>query len=130
MGRDNLKIIFDTNFLILQVKEKVDLFSQIKQDFLGEKEFFILIESLKELQKLKDKGLINAKVALENVLKQEIKILDIKDGPTDVDDKIIHTALKQNAFIATLDKELIIKAKSKGLKIVGYNKSKKKAMVN
>jgi rRNA-processing protein FCF1 len=130
MGRDTLKIIFDTNFLILQVKEKVDLFSQIKQDFLGEKEFFILIESLKELQKLKDKGLINAKVALENVLKQEIKILDIKGGPIDVDDKIIHTALKQNAFIATLDKELIIKAKSKGLKIVGYNKSKKKAMVN
>jgi len=130
MGRDTLKIIFDTNFLILQVKEKVDLFSQIKQDFSGKKEFFILIESLKELQKLKGKGLINAKVALENILKQEIKILDIKGGPTDVDDKIVRSALKQNAFIATLDKELIIKAKSKGLKIVGYNKSKKKAMVN
>jgi rRNA-processing protein FCF1 len=130
MGRDTLKIIFDTNFLILPVKEKVDLFAQIRQELGGEKEFFIVIESLKELQKLKYKGLVHAKVALENVLKQEIKILDIKGGPTDVDDKIVHAALKQNAFIATLDKELIIKAKSKGLKIVGYNKSKKKAMVN
>jgi len=128
MGRNNIKILFDTNFLFIPVRENIDIISDIKHEFEGSKEFFIIKESLEELKKLQERGIKDAKLAVENVLKQEIKILDI-DGPKDVDDKIISTALKQNAFIATIDRELIKKAKSKGLKIIGYNKSKKRTMV-
>jgi len=128
MGRDTIKIIFDTNFLFIPIREKVDIIFDIKHEFEGIKEFFILKESLEELKKLKNRGIRDADLAVENILKQEIKILDI-DGPKDVDDKVIAAALGQNAFIATIDKELIKKAKSKGLKIIGYNKSKKRTMV-
>lgn len=92
-------------------------------------EFLILKEGLVELKKLENKGLSNAKLAVENILKQEIKILDIS-GPKDVDELLLSTALSEKAMLATLDKELTKKAKSKGLKIIGYNKSKKRAMVN
>lgn len=128
MGRDTVKIIFDTNFLFIPIREKVDIIFDIKHEIAGIKEFFIIKESIDELKKLEKRGIKDAKIAVENILKQEIKILDI-DGPKDVDDKIIFAALEQNAFIATIDKGLIEKAKSKGLKIIGYNKSKKRTMV-
>lgn len=128
MGRDIIKIIFDTNFLFIPIREKVDIIFDIKHELPGVKEFFIIKESIEELKKLQKKGIKDANLAVENILKQEIKILDI-DGPKDVDDKIIFAALEQNAFIATIDRELIKKAKSKGLKIIGYNKSKKRTMV-
>jgi rRNA-processing protein FCF1 len=128
MGRDTIKIIFDTNFLFIPIREKVDIFLDIKHEFEGNKEFLVLKESLEELKKLKNRGVTDVNLAVENVLKQEIKILDI-NGPKDVDDKIIWAALKHNAFIATIDRGLIQKAKSKGLKIIGYNKSKKRTMV-
>jgi rRNA-processing protein FCF1 len=128
MGGDTIKILFDTNFLFIPIREKVDIIFDIKHNFEGEKEFFIIKESLDELKKLQKKGVRDAELAVENILKQEIKILDIK-GPKDVDDKILSAALEQNAFIATIDRELIKKAKSKGLKIIGYNKSKKRTMV-
>jgi rRNA-processing protein FCF1 len=128
MGRNIIKILFDTNFLFIPIREKIDIIFEIKHEFEGIKEFFIIKESIDELKKLQKRGIKDANLAVENILKQEIKILDI-DGPKDVDDKIISTALKQNAFIATIDKGLIKKAKSKGLKIIGYNKSKKRTMV-
>jgi rRNA-processing protein FCF1 len=128
MGRNSIKILFDTNFLFIPIREKVDIIFDIKHELEGNKEFFILKESIEELKKLQKKGIKDANLAVENILKQEIEILDIS-GPKDVDDKIISAALEQNAFIATIDKELIKKAKSKGLKIIGYNKSKKRTMV-
>lgn len=128
MGRNNIKILLDTNFLILGITEKIDIISGIKECAEGQKDIFILKDSVMELEKLAKKGNMNAKIAVENILKQEIKILDIK-GPKDVDEKILQCALDENAYIATLDGELAKRAKSKGLKIIAYNKSKKKAMV-
>lgn len=114
---------------MLQISEKIDLLKSIDLEFGGKNEFIIIKDGLMELSKLEKKGVSNAKVAVENILKQEIKILDIS-GPKDVDDKIISSAIILKAAVATLDKGLILKAKSKGLKIIGYNKSKKKVVMN
>ncbi|MBN1923801.1 MAG: hypothetical protein JW791_03505 [Nanoarchaeota archaeon] len=114
--------------LLLQVREKVDFVNQLKELFPGRKEVLVLKDSISELEKLEKKGLKYAKLALENVLKQKVKVLDIQGG-TDVDTNILNAALKQNAFIATNDRLLRKQAKDKGLSTLAFNKSKKKIVV-
>ncbi len=100
----------------------------IKAEFPGRKSIIVLKDTLDELKKLENKGVYDAKLALENVLKQKVQILDIEGG-SDVDTKILNAAVKHNAFIATNDKLLRKRAKSKGLSTLAYNKSKKRIMV-
>ena len=108
--------------LIVQVDYKIDLVKQLKSLFPGKKEIMVLKEVIQELEKL------GANLALENVLKQKLKVLDIP-GPRDVDEKIISSAKEQNAFIATNDKLLREKAKKQGISCLAFNKSKKRLMV-
>lgn len=101
---------------------------QLNEEFEGKKEVIILKDSIKELEKLEKEGVKDAGLALENVIKQKIKIISIK-GVKDVDWKIINTAEKQNAFIATNDKLLRKHAKKKGISTLAWSKSKKRIMV-
>lgn len=122
-----MKIILDTNILFIPIKDKFDIFNELKHAY-SDVELIILKDSLMELEKLHIKGIKYAKMAKENVLKQKIKKINIV-GNEDVDTKIINTAKKQNAFIATIDKNLRKRAKQEGITCLAYQKSKKKFVV-
>lgn len=123
-----MKILLDTNMLFINVRDKVDIKKQLNQDYPGKKEIIVLKDSLEELKKLKDKGVRDSLLALENVKKQGFKVLKT-EGVKDVDTNIINTAKKQNAFIATNDKVLRKRAKEEGISTMAWVKSKKKIMV-
>ena len=120
--------MFDTNFLFVPIREKIDIFTQIKESFPGKKEMIVLQDSIMELEKLKNKGIKDAELALENLLKQKVNVVSI-EGVKDVDTKILNFAIKQNAFIATNDKELRKRAKEAGVQSLVFNQGKKRITV-
>jgi rRNA-processing protein FCF1 len=87
----------------------------------------VLKDSIEELKKLELEGVKDAKIALENVIKQKVKVLTT-NSVKDVDEKILRAAKKQNAFIATNDKVLRKRAKQEGISTLAWNKSKKRLM--
>jgi len=93
-----MKILLDTSFLISAIKYKIDFLNELKGHEL------VILEPIKiELEKLikgKKKGNLEAKIALELIEKNKIKIkkTDIKEA----DDALAN----ENEIVATQDKEL------------------------
>jgi rRNA-processing protein FCF1 len=124
LGKD---IIIDTNMLLIPIKEKFDIFSELRNYEPGVS-ILVLKDSVLELEKLEKEGLTEAKLAKENILKQGIRIVDVS-GQGDIDGKILAYAKKHNAFIATNDKELKGQAKTAGISCLAYYKSRKRIVV-
>ncbi len=116
-----MKIIIDTNFIVTCVKEKIDLFGNLKRIFgaykllVGEQ----VIEELKKLaknKKLKIKERQAADISL-GILKRS-KIEKVKFDKKLVDAGILtYLKNKENLFVATLDRELKKKIKEKKFKV-------------
>ncbi|VVB76260.1 Uncharacterised protein [Candidatus Tiddalikarchaeum anstoanum] len=127
LGKNRTEIILDTNILFVPIRDKFDIFSEIRYNYPNS-ELVVLKESLNELEKLEKNGITEAVMAKENVLKLGIKIIDVI-GEKDVDSKILSYAKKQNAFIVTGDKILRERAKKEGLTCLAFYKSRKKIVV-
>jgi len=103
-----MKILLDTSFLLTAVKYKVDIFEQLKGH-----ELVILDGVKRELEtliKTKKRGKLEARIVLELLKKNKVKIK--KSKIKNVDDALV---AEKNA-IATQDKEL--KKRLKGRKII------------
>lgn len=124
MGKN---IIVDTNMLFVPIREKFELFKELSYNYPSS-EIVVLKDSIDELEKLDKKGVSDAKIAKENILKQGIRIVDVGIGG-DVDSKIVAYAKKHNAFIVTSDKTLKERAKKAGLSCLAFYKSRKKLVV-
>lgn len=100
------KIILDTNFLLYILRNKVDLFGELNRIVNIDYKVCFLDKSLDELKGKKQGklGFIFAKKYL-NI---------IKTGKGKVDDLLV----KQNAVIATMDKELKEKLKKRKKQII------------
>ena len=121
--------MLDTNFLFLPFVYNFDLIKELNFSFPGKKDIVILKDSINELEKLKNKKIKYAKIVIENILKQKIRIDSININEKDIDTKILKYAKKHNAFIATNDKKFKEIAKKNMLNVIIFNKSKKKIMV-
>lgn len=100
------KIILDTNFLLYCLREKIDLFGELNRIVNVNYKIYILDKTLDEL-KNKKQGKLAAEFA-----KKYFEIIKTEQGY--VDDLL----LKQDAIIATMDKELREKLKKRGKQII------------
>ena len=117
-----MKFLLDTNFLMIPGKFKVDVFEELKR--FGKPEVFTLecvINELKRLSSGKGKNAIHAKVALQLLEKNKVKILSSKEN---TDSEILKIAEKNDFVVCTQDRALRKRLVSKGIKVVFLRQKK------
>lgn len=122
-----MKILLDTNFLLIPGKFKVDVFSELEK--FGRPELYTLDIVVKELEKIsngKGKDAGNARVALSLLKKNKVKVLKTKNKNTD--SEIERIASEDDYIVCTQDKKLIKKLKAEGVKIIFLRQKKKLEM--
>lgn len=116
------QIILDTNFLLIPVQFKIDIFSEIKKIADFKYELVIIDKTIGELngiissKKEKQKNKLAAKIALQLI--ERYKIKKIKTTEKIVDNAILKIANKEHYLIATQDKLLKHKLKEKSIPII------------
>lgn len=112
-------ILVDTNILMSIGQFKLDIFSELEKVCDFRYKIKILNGTITELNKIiqeqKGKHQLNAKLALDIINKKKIEILD--SGDEQVDDLLVKLA-EQGAIIATQDKDLKIRIKAVGGKLI------------
>jgi uncharacterized protein len=118
------EIYLDTNFLLIPIQFKVDIFEEIERICHFPKKICVLKESIDELNKivLTQKGLDKAaaRIALQIIdkkVKQKSLNITAFSKELKVDDILVELA-KSGAIIATQDKELKKRIKEKDGKII------------
>ena len=110
-----MKVIIDTNGLMIPVQFKVDIFEELKR--LGYDRFIVPLAVIKELEslgkKLRGKDRIAAKVALS--LSQRCEIVDVSGH---ADDVIIELAMELSAAVLTNDIGLKKRLESEHIPII------------
>jgi len=101
-----MKILMDTNFLLIPFKEKIDIYDEINFQF-PDSELFTLKSCVKELEKLKQKA------AIDLLKQKKVKVLNSEKG--DVDKNIVYYAENENMVVATVDRRLREELKVKGV---------------
>ncbi len=106
-----LKIILDTNFLMIPFDFKIDIFQELEGY-----ELITLEECIEELKR------INPRVV--ELVRQHVSVVRESFKSHNVDDKIIELAAKHNAYIATSDKMLKKRAVASGIPVVFMRQNK------
>ena len=113
------KVILDTNFLLIPVQFKVDIFSEIDRICLFAYKLYIVDKTINELEKIieteKPKDKMAAKIALQLIKRKKVDIIKTAEG--EVDD-IILDLLGKDSILATQDALLRKKAKGKGNQVI------------
>jgi len=114
------KIYLDTNFLLIPVQFKVDIFEEISRITQNSAEIIILEPVIQELVQISESGntkdKIAAKVALQLIKQKHLKVVP-SSFKKHTDDIIVETAQKDD-FVATQDKELKKRLKAKKVRII------------
>lgn len=113
-----MKVIIDANMFLVPGKYKVDIFQELRS--LGKTKFYTLDSVVKELKKIAEgrgKDARNAKLGLQLLDKNKIKVLK-SEGNTD--DALLNSGMP----VCTQDKKLMIRLKKKGVEII-YLRQKK-----
>ena len=113
-----MKILIDTNFLLIWKKFKVDIFEEIRRICDFNYELYILDRTIYELNKVKMPGY---KVALGLLEKHNVGVIKTAKSDKRVDDLIIDSLDKQT-ILATLDVNLKRRAKQKANRIITLRK--------
>ena len=111
-----MKFLLDTNFLLIPVQFKVDIFSELTR--FGKPELYTLDLVKRELERLKSK---QSKIALELIKKKKVKIL--KTSGRNTDSEIIKEAGK-GFTVCTQDRNLIKELKSKKISVISLRQKK------
>ena len=124
-----MKIILDTNFLLIPGKFKLDIFSELQK--FGKPELYTLDLVIKELEKLskgKGKDAGNAKLALTLVKRNKVKVLRTKTRvprhKINTDAEIERIASEEDYVVCTLDGELIGKLKNENVQMIRLRQKK------
>ena len=121
------KIILDSNLLIESVKNKIDLFGQIKTAFVDVQIITSksIIDELEKIAERNDRHALAARIAL-----QLVKINNIKIKKTDSKgDKSLLELCDDSSILITQDRELRKICKIRGFK-AGYIRQKKYLMLS
>ncbi len=129
-----LKVIIDTNFLLIPGRFGVDIFQEIVENANDQVELITLQNVVLELENLAVSGELNqkekaaAKLGLQLVKQKNLKIEQGSNEHTD--NVILKKALEYqkqgfNSAIATVDKELISKATDRNVWVFALRQKKK-----
>jgi len=126
------KILLDTNFLMLPVQNKVDIFSEIARICDSDYSLYVFDKSIDELDKIISTGKLKdrqaAKIAKALIKSKNIDIINSAHG--DVDELILESAKTERFIVATLDKELKCRLKEIGIRIITLRKGRYLIMCN
>lgn len=111
-------IILDTDFLVNSIKYKVDVVSQIKENFPDDK-IGIIDKTLDELKKVNNP---DAKAAIHLVKLKEMEIIKTKKDKI-VDDLILEK-VKENDIVGTQDRNLKRRLKENNIKSITIRQKK------
>ncbi len=124
------KVILDTNFLLIPVQFKVDIFSEIDRICLFGYKLYVVDKTIDELKKIvekqKGKHKLAAKVALQLIKNKKLAVIKTKEGY--VDDLILDL-LGKEVILATQDALLRKKAIIKGSQVI-FLRSKNHLVLN
>ena len=123
-----LRVILDTNFLVLPLEERIDVLDQIR-DLLGARSIpILLLESLEEaLNKC-----VSSSPSERRLFKSALNLLDniaiessgIIQGK--VDERILQFSIRRKAIVATNDKELRKRLRSLGITVLYFREGKRR----
>jgi uncharacterized protein len=99
-----MKIVLDTNFLLLPVQRKLDIFEELHQSIMEPYDLYVLDATLDELRKIRGKDRPAARVALELIQAKHLNIIGNLREKT-VDDELVLLS-REGYRVATLDREL------------------------
>ncbi len=116
--KEEVKVIIDTNSLMLPFQHNIDIETQLLE-ILGHYKIIILSSIINELEILSKRGNWQAKSALK--LANRFDILQV-DGKGDL--SIISTALEIDAVVLTLDKKLRNELRKYGIKVITLRDNK------
>ena len=121
-----MKIILDTNFLLLPAQFKIDIFEELKEFSQHIFTFDVCIDELEGIAKSGGRKSVQARVALDLLKKKRIKI--IKTGEKNADIailKYVKTIKKDGDLsVATNDRKLIKTLKNNGINIIRLRQKK------
>jgi hypothetical protein len=110
---DKMKVLLDTNFLLLPNQFGVDIFEFLKYYKLAT--LSSCLDELKKLSRKKSKDGLAARVALQLIKQNNVEIIRTKEKG---DRAILNYAAAERCVVATNDKELIKALKKYGIKVI------------
>ena len=111
--------MLDTNFLLVPVQFKVDIFRQLRGNDLVTLD--LCVKELEKISKGKGKSAEHSKIALDLLKKRKIRIIKA-NKPTD--SSLMNYAQQHNCAVATNDRKLIKRLKNKGIKVIRLSQKK------
>jgi len=113
------RILVDTNFLLIPVRFKVDIFTGSADAVNDITEFYVSSRVLNEIQRLKERSkpsFVKELRLAETYAGQCTLIEDPSDG--EVDDSLVSLASREGMVLGTTDSELRQKARNAGVKVI------------
>ncbi|MFA9436497.1 MAG: PIN domain-containing protein [Candidatus Bathyarchaeota archaeon] len=113
------RILVDTNFLLIPVRFKVDIFTDSSDAVNDLTEFYVSSRVLNEIRLLKEKSkpsFVKELRLAETYAGQCTLIEDPSDG--EVDDSLVNLASRERMVLGTTDSELRQKARKAGVKVI------------
>lgn len=114
-----MKILLDTNFLLLPAMFRVDIFAEVERVVGGSHEFFTINPVVRELRGLamgKGKDCRAAKVGLQLLEKENVEVLETDEE--NADEAILKMVEKEDFVVATQDAELRERVREKNRKVI------------
>lgn len=114
------KVILDTNFLLIPVQFKVDIFTEIDRIISEQYELCVMSTTIDELNKVIEKSKGKDKEAAKMALKliEHKKLVKINSEETYVDNAIREIVNKEDYVVATQDKGLKQSLQEEGIPII------------
>lgn len=116
-----MKVLLDTNFLLIPFSNHVDVFEDIERLLNGKVTFIILASTLQELRSLRGREKMYGRAMLQFIDRLSAKF-EIENLQGKTDKLIFEYAEKNNSeelYVATMDKELKDKLKKIKVKVIG-----------
>lgn len=116
-----MKVILDTNFLVIPEEKKIDIFTEIKKKEPNTE--FIILKSIKrEIEQMDTKA---SKIAEQLIKKKDVKVVETQSKKEHTDDQIVDYAERENTAVATNDKELKKRCWKKEIPVIFLRSGKK-----
>jgi len=119
-----MRIILDTNFLLIPGQFHVDIFSEIQRIAFFPYTLAVLSPTLEELRKIASRKGADARAAELSLQLLEAKKVEIVDTRQAYADAAILEAATSETIVATQDKGLISKLGKKGIQIIRMRSKK------
>jgi len=126
-----VKVLFDTNFLLVPIRFGVDIFAEAERALNQLVELTVTSGVLREMESLKEEAGPKFQRELDFALTLASRCAVVEDEPREgetVDDSLIRLASETNYVVATTDSELRRRLRDRGLKVL-YMRQKRYLVV-